>query len=503
MSDVLDSITSFPSKLALTRGEKWHLIRVFFICGLVLMIALPSGMSGALFACITAVRVWFIVAIVFDLLLLIRKDKYKGFMSELLHSRVGGYLFALANIPFVMALFAIIMDFFLNFFWGGFWRETCALLAVVLIQVVLVKASRQFSATTGPTQSAASKGRANATKGLISTTDACVVGFAAFLLFHVVASALSDRAVSNVEELASSMMENIEYPLGARHHGLPLWLIFVFLFGAVAVLGRPRLTSRLIKVRYFGSAFETFLLSFLCFSLLGSQVEQFGIRRETQLGEKAAQRAQVAQELQNAIKDHSLPDDKIRMLGDSLHRLEQSKDRDEVARKAISHAEHGHLLDDAHSDQTQEVFNQQNSGLLLPASPAGKSRLLETRDRRVREEARAEAAAAGLHEVLSGSSSGLLDSVLDSNRHLTDLLISTVSDFISDNGEYSIKAVSSRLIAVLSGTDKPRDVPVSSGPDLIEKYEKEVTGEHKNFWDPTKAHENKEREVEPVPHSEY
>src|ERR1017187_3448740 len=147
----------------------------------------------------------------------------------------------------------------------------------------------------------------NGVKGLISSTGACIFGFAAFLLFHVGAqSLLSDKLVTSIEELASSIMERVEHPFGARHPGFQLWLIFVLLFVLAGPLGRSRLNSKPIAGRRVESILETALLAFICFSLTSSQIEQFGRTRETELGQRAAERTEVAKELQRVVRERPL-----------------------------------------------------------------------------------------------------------------------------------------------------------------------------------------------------
>jgi hypothetical protein len=120
------------------------------------------------------------------------------------------------------------------------------------------------------------------------------------------------------------------------------------------------------------------------------------------------------------------------------------------------------------------------------------------RSKRVQEEARAEAAANALQELLTETSSTILGSVFKDNSRLTDLLISAVSDFISDNSEYSLTAVCARVLGVFSGKEKPLDPSFSTVPALIEKSETEVRREHEAASH-SKGGEGKE-EVEPASH---
>jgi hypothetical protein len=278
-----------------------------------------------------------------------------------------------------------------------------------------------------------------------------------------------------------------------------LWLIFVLLFVLAGLLGRSRLTSKLIAGRRLESILETALLAFICFSLTSSQIEQFGITRETELGQRAAERTEVAKELQRVVRERPLLASDKAILGDALKEIEDARDSEDVAIKAISNVEKGRFSEDTVSDSySRQTFADEKYGLILPASSSGRSRLLEMRSKRVQEEARAEAAANALQELLTETSSTILGSVFKDNSRLTDLLISAVSDFISDNSEYSLTAVCARVLGVFSGKEKPLDPSFSTVPALIEKSETEVRREHEAASH-SKGGEGKE-EVEPASH---
>jgi hypothetical protein len=501
MSDSLDRITSFPSTLALAGGENAGRDRVLTVCIVVLLVGLARGASGIAYTCLAAMPVWSTAAAMFDILLImfyvISRDNNNAMKMPV---DTGGWLFTIVNIPLAMALFTIVIDFLFSFFAMGFWKDTIVLSAFVLVQILLVKSLRRLTRFTGSPESTFTKAMVNGVKGLISSTGACIFGFAAFLLFHVGAqSLLSDKLVTSIEELASSIMEGVEHPFGARHPGFQLWLIFVLLFVLAGLLGRSRLTSKLIAGRRLESILETALLAFICFSLTSSQIEQFGITRETELGQRAAERTEVAKELQRVVRERPLLASDKAILGDALKEIEDARDSEDVAIKAISNVEKGRFSEDTVSDSySRQTFADEKYGLILPASSSGRSRLLEMRSKRVQEEARAEAAANALQELLTETSSTILGSVFKDNSRLTDLLISAVSDFISDNSEYSLTAVCARVLGVFSGKEKPLDPSFSTVPALIEKSETEVRREHEAASH-SKGGEGKE-EVEPASH---
>jgi hypothetical protein len=471
--------------LVLEKGVGANRVRLLTVSTILILIGVAEGSSSDFADSIRAFPVWFSLAILIDILLLV---VYLGSGSEAswLESELAGIIFVSINIPVMLALFALFVGGIKNIFALEFWRELTAIMIALVVQASLVaklRRSRPHGSLTNP--GLVKKSILAAMHGLVPTSGACVFGFGLFLVFHLVAqSLLSDRTVVFVEEKASLLMERLEHPFGPRHRGIESWLIFTLLFAALIFLNRPRLTSGVVTVRKWESIGETMLLGFLCFTLASSQAEQFGIRREIKLADKATKRANAAYALKNEALN--LSDDQKDKVRTALTSISYDKESNEVAVKAISH-----MLEDGNSyqdggEQPQTPDDTKDTAL---------SQLQQMKEKRIRLENEAEAATSALQEVFAQTSSHILSAVTANDSQTTELLVSAISDFISDNSEYSIKKVCARVVRVVSGQEKPSpSLPTISA--LVERSKDEVRESHSEG---SKSREN-DREVHPEVH---
>ena len=477
MSNSANRILSLPSALVLEKGLHADRVRLLTASIVLVSIGLARGASAGGVVCMTALPVWFIIAVFIDIFAFVADDS--SGKASWLDSSLATLVFTVANIPVVFFFCISFLEGIFNVFHFGFWRELIAISIALAVQVAIV--TKLPPPSFGRESGLVMRGIRAAIQGLVPTSGACILGFSIFLLFHLVAqSLLPDRAVVFVEEHASLFMERLEHPFGDGYPRIATWLIVVLVFAALAFANRPRLTSGIAGVRRWESIAETSLIAFLCFTLTCSQMEQFGIRREITLANKATKRAYAAYALKASALE--LSDDQKVALGFTLSEIREDKEpEEEVTVKAISHIEDGRSFDDGISylaGDEDALIEDGDIGQITLSSHKSEPRLLQIKEKRIQEENRAEAATNALLEVLSQTNSQLLGAAFANDKRTTELLVSAVSDFVSDNSEYSLEKVCSRVLRVLSGGENPIDPSLPAARDLVKKSEDEVNESH-------------------------
>jgi hypothetical protein len=472
MSGRLRRWAFFPTSLLLRKSRKAGRFKFIAAVTFVLMFGLfrngPDDLTHIEGWGIT----WIGIAIAFDILILLpiyiattknpRLD-HRLAQSNLFFCVVFGINTLVVFFPIFAFLHGISMLFHM-----GFFRELGAMFLCILIQRWLTVGLRgtNMTAYLETLERNDASGMSRFRDGLAETAGIYFYGLFAFLLFHLISAAvLSKTMTERMENSASAIKGILEHPFGTSHPGIKLWILFALLFALASFLASPRLTSATTKMKKAESVVEELLLGFVFFSVLSSEVEQQGMRTESRLAKEADNRLFILGELR-AEASIGTPEENRTLLR-TLTEMEQqsTKTGESVAYYAVSSLENS---GDLGTDRARVSDGRRFSWLFTPPMDDDRSPLEGLKVKRARTEIQVEAATKALQETLAASSQVAGEALLGGSRE-AGFLVDAISDFVSENSEYSLKAVCHHVLSVFTGKEAPPPSVASDLPSLVSK----------------------------------
>jgi hypothetical protein len=497
MSGRLRRWAFFPTSLLLRKDLKAVRFKTIAAVTFVLMIGLFPNRPDDLTHIEGWEITWIGIAIACDVLIFLPLYNATRKNARLDHALAQSNLFFFVFFCLNMLLVFLPIFTFLHgmymLFHMGFFRELGAMSLCLWMQCLLAVGLRGTSmkAYLEILEREDASGMLKVRDGLAETAGIYFYGLFAFLVFHLVSAAVLSKTMTEcVENRASTIKGILEHPFGTLHPGIKLWVIFALLFALASCLASPRLRSATIKMKRAESVVEGLLLGFVFFSVLSSEVEQPGMRTESRLAKEADTRLFIVGQLL-AEASIATPEENRTLLR-TLIKLEQpsTKAGESVAFYAVSSLENS---GDVGTDRARVSDGGRLSWLLSPPMDDGRSPLEGLKVKRARTEIQVEAATKALQETLAASSRVAGQALLGGSRE-AGVLVDAIGDFVSENSEYSLKAVCHHVLSVFTGREAPPPAVASDLPSLLSTAEQTERGERSTAGGGDTTHDTEPRE---------